>query len=341
MSLEFDFSFEQRTLAESVGKLLLSFPPVNAHPPHAYAPGDVTGRLALLGLFGEGAEGSPLGCADMVAVALEAGRTVVAAPVAEALAVAVAFSGANAELAAALAAGKIVAVASSGVLVEAGGRLSGELVVPHAGAAEFVVAPIGRQGVRAWTLIEASAAETAPAETMDITAAVARITVHSANEVAELAPGAVAMDDALRLAVLAEIVGAADAALTRTVGYVTERKQFGKPIGSNQAVKHIAADCAVAVETMKAAVEYAGWALDAAREDGAMADEARLALLSAASFVGEHGRKVAERCVQMHGGIAFTWDYGLHVPYRRIVFRTATLAGTRAAREALASHLLD
>jgi len=149
------------------------------------------------------------------------------------------------------------------------------------------------------------------------------------------------MDDALQLAVLAEIVGAADAMLARTVGYVSGRHQFGKPIGSYQAVKHSAADCAVAVETMKAAVEYAGWALDAARDDAAMAQEARLALQAAASFVGEHGRRVAERCVQMHGGIAFTWDYGLHVPYRRIVFRTATLAATRAAREALASHILD
>lgn len=341
MSLDFDFSFEQRTLAESVCKLLQSFPPVNAHPPHAYAPGEVAGRLAALGLFGEGAEGSPLGCADVVAVALEAGRTIVAAPVAEALAASVALSGANAGLAGALAAGRVVAVASSGILVETGGRLSGELIVPHAGAAEYVVAPLERRGTRSWALFEASAAGMAPAETMDITAAAARLTVGSADAVAELASGGVAMDDALQLAVLAEIVGAADAALARTVGYISDRRQFGKPIGSNQAVKHIAADCAVAVETMKAAVEYAGWALDAARADGAMADEARLALQSAASFVGEHGRKVAERCVQMHGGIAFTWDYGLHVPYRRIVFRTATLAGTRTAREALASHLLD
>ena len=314
---------------------------MNAHPPHAYAPGDVAARLAGLGLFGDGSEGSPLGCADLVAVALETGRTIVAAPVAEMLAVSVALSGTNPELAAALAAGKVVAVAVSGRLVEEGGRLSGELVVPHAGTADYVVAPIERQGVLSWALVGATQAEGAAAETMDITAAAMRLTVRSANELAELAPGPVAFDDALQLAVLAEIVGAADAALKRTVGYVSERKQFGKPIGSNQAVKHSAADCAVAVETMKAAVEYAGWALDAARLDGGMVEEARLALQSAASFVGEHGRRVAERCVQMHGGIAFTWDYGLHVPYRRIVFRTATLAGTRAARDALASHLLD
>ena len=79
--MHFDFSFEQRTLAESVAKILKSFPPVTQAAPYPYDAGQPMKALAALGLFGEGEEGSPLGHTDAVAVAMEAGRTIVAAPV--------------------------------------------------------------------------------------------------------------------------------------------------------------------------------------------------------------------------------------------------------------------
>lgn len=338
--MHFDFSFEQRTLAESVAKILKSLPPVTQPAPHPYHPGEPMKALAGLGLFGEGEEGSPLGHADGVAVAMEAGRTIVAAPVVEALAAAVALSGSRPEVAARLAAGEVPGVAISGRIFRNGSRLSGEAIVPHGASAGFLLLPVETEGARDWILVEPADLEAAPIETMDITSGAVRLGV---DGLAAPAPGngADAMDSALRLFVLAEIVGAADACLERTVAYISERKQFGKPVGSYQAVKHMAADCAVSLEAMKAAVEYAGWALDEGREGAAAAQEASLALLSAASYVGEHGRRVAERCIQMHGGVAFTWDYGLHLPLRRILLRTATLARVREGREGLAAHLLD
>lgn len=340
--MDFDFSFEQRMLADSVAKVLQEFPAVTDRPPYPYEASEVTARLAGLGLFGEGGGGTPLGRADAVAVAMEAGRTIVAAPLIETLAAALALSGQDAEIAARLAAGEPAGVAVSGRLVMRDGRVSGEAVVPHGASAGLLAVPFDGAAGPGWAVLDAADARLEPVDTMDITAGAARARFEGVamRRRRNALPGS-SMDEALQLLALAEIVGAADACLKRTVAYVGERKQFGKPIGSNQAVKHMAADCALAVETMKAAVEYAGWALDAAQEDAGAAEEGRLALLSAASYVGEHGRRVAERCVQMHGGIAFTWDYGLHVPLRRIAFRTATLAGTRTGREALAAHLLD
>jgi alkylation response protein AidB-like acyl-CoA dehydrogenase len=323
--MHFDFSFEQQSLAEGVRRVLQSFPAVNERPPHAYRPQDVIQRLAEFGIFGEGGEPSPLGAADLVAVAIEAGRTIVAAPVAEALAASMTFAG---PVASALQAGEPV-----GVDVAQTGNAAW---ASHGGEASLFVL----RGAEGWLVAGRDEVEVETADGVDITADLAAVRLKSfAN--AHQTNQARSMDDMLRLACLAEIVGAASAMLDRTVAYVGDRKQFGKPIGSNQAVKHMAADCAVAVETMKAAVEYAGWCLDMATDDAAMAEEARLALASAASFVGEHGRRVAERCIQMHGGIAFTWDYGLHVPLRRILFRTATIALPRQAREDLAAHLLE
>ena len=340
--MHFDFSFEQSTLADSVGRFLRSLPPVTNSAPYPYAPGKVLAGLAELGLFGESGEGSPLGYADAVAVAIEAGRTIVAAPALEAIAIAVSLSRSRTELAARLAAGEVPGVAIDGCLVRRGTQLSGEAVVTHGQAADFLFVPVAGQGGRDWLLLDPSLSTMTPVDTLDVTAAVTRARIDGLSApVADNGVDAAAMDRSLRLLALAEIVGAADACLVRTVAYISERRQFGKPIGSYQAVKHMAADCAVSLEAMKAAVEYAGWALDTANDDATAAEEAALALWSAASYVGAHGRRIAERCVQMHGGIAFTWDYGLHVPLRRILFRTAMLVGVRDGREDLAAHLID
>jgi alkylation response protein AidB-like acyl-CoA dehydrogenase len=340
--VHFDFSFEQCTLADSVGRFLRSLPTITQSAPYPYEPRKVLEGLVELGLFGENSEGSPLGFADSVAISIEAGRSIVAAPVTEAIAIAVSLSRSRGELATRLAAGDVPGVAVSGCLARRGAQVSGEAVITHGQAADFLFVPVDGEGGRDWMLLDPSISTMTRIDTMDITGDGARVRIDGLSApVAGNGDDAAAMDRAVRLLALAEIVGAADACLARTVAYIGERKQFGKPIGSYQAVKHMAADCAVSLEAMKAAVEYAGWALDAASEDAAAAEEAALSLWSAASYVGEHGKRVAERCVQMHGGIAFTWDYGLHVPLRRILFRTATLAAVRDGREDLAAHLID
>ncbi|MFI0815061.1 acyl-CoA dehydrogenase family protein [Streptomyces sp. NPDC021098] len=110
-------------------------------------------------------------------------------------------------------------------------------------------------------------------------------------------------------ALAAEAVGAADAALARTLGHVRTREQFGRPIGSFQAVKHRLADVYVAVQAARSAAYYAAWAADGPQ--GPVAGP--LALASAL----EAQRAAAGEAVQLHGGIGITWEHDAHLYLKR------------------------
>ncbi|MCC3778028.1 acyl-CoA dehydrogenase family protein [Streptomyces sp. UNOB3_S3] len=103
----------------------------------------------------------------------------------------------------------------------------------------------------------------------------------------------------------AEAVGTADRALERTVGYARVREQFGRPIGSFQAVKHRLADLYVAVQAARSAAYYAAWSGRPAA--------AGLALAQAL----ETARKVAGEAVQLHGGIGVTWEHEAQLYFKR------------------------
>ncbi|MFJ2148914.1 acyl-CoA dehydrogenase family protein [Streptomyces microflavus] len=116
--------------------------------------------------------------------------------------------------------------------------------------------------------------------------------------------GALADTGSRAAAVLAaEAVGAAAGALERTVAYVKEREQFGRAIGSFQAVKHRLADLYVRVEAARSAAYYAAW--DAAAGPLALAQAL------------EAARIVAGEAVQLHGGIGFTWEHEAHLYVKR------------------------
>jgi len=65
-----------------------------------------------------------------------------------------------------------------------------------------------------------------------------------------------------------------------------------------------------------------------------------MALLAARSFIGAHARTVIERCIQMHGAIAFTWDYGMHRHLRRVLYRENTLVHPLQSRDEIAALVL-
>ncbi|GGU88327.1 acyl-CoA dehydrogenase [Streptomyces albospinus] len=115
-------------------------------------------------------------------------------------------------------------------------------------------------------------------------------------------------------ALAAEAVGAADAALARTVGYVQERTQFGRPIGSFQAVQHRLADLYVAVQAARSAAYYAAWAAGGGRTGEA--DGPGVGALALAQAL-EALRAVAAEAVQLHGGIGFTWEHDAHLYFKR------------------------
>jgi alkylation response protein AidB-like acyl-CoA dehydrogenase len=124
-------------------------------------------------------------------------------------------------------------------------------------------------------------------------------------------------------ALACEQTGGAAAALDMTVAYAKDRIQFGRPIGSFQAIKHRCADMAVAVEAARSA---SSWAVAVA--DGAP-DDLPLAAATAALACGEAYSFVAAETIQVHGGIGFTWEHPAHLHFRRAA-TSATLFGDPA-----------
>jgi alkylation response protein AidB-like acyl-CoA dehydrogenase len=107
------------------------------------------------------------------------------------------------------------------------------------------------------------------------------------------------------------LAGLGTGALALGVDYVTERHQFGKPIGSFQAIQHTLADVAVALDGAQLLARKAAWAIDCEREDAA--DLATMALL----FAAEHAQRATERVLHFHGGYGFMEEYDIQLFYRR------------------------
>jgi alkylation response protein AidB-like acyl-CoA dehydrogenase len=120
----------------------------------------------------------------------------------------------------------------------------------------------------------------------------------------------------------AELLGIAQQCLDMTVAYAKERRQFARQIGSFQAVKHRLADLYVAVTQARAASRYAAGCLAKGSQD------TPVAVAMAKAYCGEAAVRAAEECVQLHGGIGFTWEHPAHLYLKRaksgsIAFGTA------------------
>src|SRR5215211_7567826 len=131
-------------------------------------------------------------------------------------------------------------------------------------------------------------------------------------------------------AVAAEVVGVCQRALDMTVGYVSERKQFGVPVGSFQAVGHRCAQMLLHTEGARSATYFAAWAADAAQDR--LAEAAGLARAAA----GEAGREVTAGAIQAHGGIGFTWEADVHWLFKRAQMDAALLGSAAGHRARLA-----
>jgi len=117
--------------------------------------------------------------------------------------------------------------------------------------------------------------------------------------------------DRAAVAAAAEMLGASRRCMDMSVEYAKVRQQFGQPIGMFQAIKHACAEMLLEVENSHAATYYAAWAADAGSPD------LSLAASSAKAYVGDASRKVCGSSIQVHGGIGFTWDYDLHLYFKR------------------------
>ena len=117
-----------------------------------------------------------------------------------------------------------------------------------------------------------------------------------------------------RAAAAAEALGVAQRALDLGVEHAKTRTQFGKPIGTYQAVSHPLAQTYTDVELARSLVYWAAWCV--AEEDG----RAKLAAAAAKAFATEAAVAACERSIQVHGGIGFTWEHPLHRFYKRALW---------------------
>jgi alkylation response protein AidB-like acyl-CoA dehydrogenase len=134
------------------------------------------------------------------------------------------------------------------------------------------------------------------------------------------------LDDAA-IALAHELIGVARALLEASVAYAGLRMQFGRPIGSFQAIKHKCANLLLELELAAAAVYYA-----AAARDAGDADSAALASQAKAQ-ASEAGLACAREAIQIHGGIGFTWDQDTHLWFKRATCAAVWLGDAAWHRE--------
>ena len=139
--------------------------------------------------------------------------------------------------------------------------------------------------------------------------------------------------DLAAVALAAEQVGGAQRCLDTSVEYAKTRIQFGRPIGSFQAIKHKCADMLLEVESAKSAAYYAGWA---AAEDS---DELPVVASLAKSYCSEAYFHAAAEMIQIHGGIGFTWEHPAHLYFKRAKSSELLFGDPAYHRELLAQRI--
>jgi alkylation response protein AidB-like acyl-CoA dehydrogenase len=226
------------------------------------------------------------------------------------------------------------------VTVDDGGRLNGR-VSSVAGALEadvLLVPAVDRDGTSVHA-VQVGDATVAPVTSLNMTRQLADVTLeNAAGERVLTAPdGAAAVRRGLATgaALLAsEQVGVAQWCLATTVGYLKERRQFGRVVGSFQALKHRLADLYVTTESAGAAARYA--AVTAAVDD----PDRAVAGAVASSYCGDAAVRAAEEAVQLHGGIGMTWEHPAHLYLKRAKADQIAL-GTPGFHRARLAELVD
>jgi alkylation response protein AidB-like acyl-CoA dehydrogenase len=188
------------------------------------------------------------------------------------------------------------------------------------------------EGERA-RVLERAEVELAPRAAIDPTRSAAQVRApDGAGETLAGAATAAGVDRAL-VAIASELVGVCDRALSMTVAYVKERRQFGVPVGSFQAVAHRCAQMLLDTEKARSTAAFAAWTADA---DPERLGEAAAMAKAAAS---DAGVDVTASAIQAHGGIGFTWEADVHWLYKRAQIDAALLGGAKHQRARLAGLL--
>jgi len=139
--------------------------------------------------------------------------------------------------------------------------------------------------------------------------------------------------DLAAIALAAEQVGGAQRCLDMAVEYAKGRTQFGRPIGSFQAIKHKCADMLLLVESARSASYYAGWA--------ASVNDSEVPVLAslAKAYASDAYFRCAADALQIHGGVGFTWEYDVHLHFKRAKSTETFLGDAAYHRELVAQRI--
>ena len=219
----------------------------------------------------------------------------------------------------------------------AGGSLSGQLELVEYAAVADVLVVAAADGLY---LVDptASGVVITRCEALDRTTRTATVNLDSVSgeKLANSSPEIVQdLLDRAAVLVASDLVGIARKALTDTVEYDKTRVQFGKPVGSFQAIKHHLADLHVAVTMAEHAATYAAYAVDADRDDKV------LAVSIAKSKASDTARQAVSDMIQYHGGIGYTWEHDAHFYFKRAKRLEYAFGDASQHRERIARLLLD
>jgi alkylation response protein AidB-like acyl-CoA dehydrogenase len=212
-----------------------------------------------------------------------------------------------------------------------------KMFVPYAHAADvIIVATTTAQGVEFFAVERgAKGVEAQLLQNLDLTRRVCRLVLTDVRVAADahLEGGAKLLDrmiDLGALAIAADSLGGTERALEMAVEYSKMREQFGKPIGSFQALKHAAAEIVADLEPGRALLWYAAYA-----QDALPAEAPRAAAMAKARLSDVYSR-ATDRAVLMHGGIGFTWEHDIHLWFKRARFNEACFGSPVYHRERVA-----
>jgi alkylation response protein AidB-like acyl-CoA dehydrogenase len=207
----------------------------------------------------------------------------------------------------------------------ADGRLTGTSVFALDAAGSDLLIVADRAGCL-W-LVESAAAEMIPLPTIDATRRFAEVRLDAAPAEPLAAGDAFpVLRDAAYVMLAADMLGACQAMLDKAVAYAKERRQFGRVIGSFQAVKHLCAEMAAELEPCRALVWYAAYAFDHVPAEGP------LVAAHAKAHLSEVSRFIARTATEVHGGMGFTDLLGLHFWFKRVGVDRQLLGGPEQVR---------
>ncbi|GGK64586.1 acyl-CoA dehydrogenase [Nocardia camponoti] len=204
-------------------------------------------------------------------------------------------------------------------------------------SADVVIAPVAVDGSAVWVAFENVELTVSAQDNIDVLRGVGRVRADAVEVPAErvLAVSAERVRSVAAVVLGAEAVGVMSWAVSTASEYAKTRVQFGRPIGQFQGVKHKCAQMGIALEKARAVLWDAAYALD--RDD----ENADYAAAIAALIIPDAAVSVAQDCIQVHGGIGFTWEHDAHLYYRRALALRGQL-GTRDQRaEAVAAYALS